>query len=339
MRLRDRIVLIGLGMLIASLVPLSAQAGCGCDHPPPAWSVVMPPFASPGKTVTIFAADGAFTPGASYVVKFGSPSLTVVATMADRLEVVAPDGMSLGPVEIEVQGAGYDHKYGRSDFTALPHPRAIPEVGGHFGVEDYAAAVGEDGTLYLPLDLSDARSAMQFAMGLVDTPLRYSHDEVILYNADGVDLTLFTLNVDASSERQWGSYFGWEVEEDSGLPGLVFRGQRAVPPETAFSDVFTYWRHEFDTYAAAHAPGGSHEVDDNGLHPDGSVHVDHDNVVIAIRGLEDGAPLGPGERQMDLGWVSMVVDDPVSPTLMSTLLKVSSQWGAPLLERMFRERD
>ena len=31
-----------------------AWAGCGCDHPPPAWAQVMPPFGSPGKRTSTF---------------------------------------------------------------------------------------------------------------------------------------------------------------------------------------------------------------------------------------------------------------------------------------------
>ena len=53
MRLTNQLVVLGLGILMAALLPLQATAGCGCDHPPPGWSVVTPPFASPGKTITL----------------------------------------------------------------------------------------------------------------------------------------------------------------------------------------------------------------------------------------------------------------------------------------------
>ena len=53
--------------------------------------------------------------------------------------------------------------------------------------------------------------------------------------------------------------------------------------------MFTYWRHEFYTYDAAHQPGGEYYAqteNEDGylLHKDGTVHVDHGRLVVAIAG-------------------------------------------------------
>ena len=332
MRRPNRRLLLGLGFLLAALLPIQAHAGCGCDHPPPAWDVVMPPFGSPGKTIALFATGGdAFVPGETYEVKFGSPEASAIATMDDRLEVTVPDGVNLGPVEIEVRGPGVDHKYAKSDFTALPDPRVVPEQAGFFGMKDYRAAIGEDGTLYVPLDLTSVLAAMQFAL-VMDMPLRYGHDDVVIYNADGVDLTLFTLTVEDPTERQWGSYYGWEVQQDGGIPGVIYEGQTDFSGDLELSDVFTYWRHEFFTYAGAHMPGQSHAVDAHGRHPDGTLHVDHNNLVIAIHGLEDGSALGPGERQIDVGWAVYPTENPVEIGGLSFLAQLGLMWSAPQFE-------
>ena len=70
-------------------------------------------------------------------------------------------------------------------------------------------AVSAGGVLYLNLDLQDVQDPTQFGFLISDTPLRFGVDDVVFYNADGVDLTIFDLAVEDPTERQWGSYFGW----------------------------------------------------------------------------------------------------------------------------------
>ena len=328
---RTRYLVLALALAVPLwLAPAApAHAGCGCDHPLPAWTVVMPPFGAAGKQILVFAEGGSFTLGASYVVNFSGRTRTVTATLADRLEVALPPNVPLGPVAIRVTGPGYDVTYPNSAFTALPNPRKIREREGIFQAKNYQAAIGSDGTLYLPLDLKNVLDAMQFMLALYDLPLDYSEEDVVIYNADGFDLTLFTLDVGNAVERQWGSYYGWSVEDDTGIHADFYRAKTKKPVDLAnVSDLFTYWRHEFHTYAAAHAPGGAYAVDVNGFHADGTRHIDHSNLVIAISGklrnpqapldLSLATPLEPGSRAVHIGWISKKSPNPIEPSEIAT---------------------
>jgi hypothetical protein len=292
--------------------PGAAWAGCGCDHPPPAYAPVMPPFASPGTAITIFAVDeGAFRVGKKYKVDFGgSEVVKAVAGSESALEVTVPEKVAEdpGPKELHVYGQGYDHYYEEQLFTALPHAPVVPAGGGRFAMWKFFTAIDSGGTLLLPLDVSSVLDPSQFALHVTSFPLAFDQTDVAIYNADGVDLTLFTLDVDNPEQRQWGEYYGWRVEDDTGLYGDVYDPEVLcfVEPEKT-SDLLGYWRHEFHSYAAAHAPGGTHQLDEEGRHPDGTMHVDHDHLVIAISGLErnpsdptDVKPLDPGKFELDL---------------------------------------
>ena len=224
--------------------------------------------------------------------------------------MVVPEkvGEKPGPMVLHVQGDEYDHYYGESLFTALPPAPAVPADGGSFAAWKIFAAVTTDGTMLLPLDVAQVLDATQLGLHLTNLPLAFGAGDVVIYNADGVDLTLFTLEVDNPRERQWGEHYGWNVEDDGGLYGDYYDPEvlDVVEPEKT-SDLLSYWRHEFHTYAAAHAPGGTHEVDASGVHPNGTFHVDHDQLVIAISGLErdpddptDAQPLEPGKIEIDL---------------------------------------
>ncbi len=313
-----RLVALALGVALPSLVVATpAFAGCGCDHPPPGWAVVMPPFASPGVSITIYAEGGdTFTPGAVYQVDFGhGDQVDVTATASDWLEVANP-GARPGPVALRVRGPGYDHDYAESAFTALPPAETMPNHGIVRLRRDRPTAVSADGTLLIPVDLEAVLDPMQFAFSVRNLPLHFEAEDVVIYNADGVDLTLFTLDVADPTERQWGSYYGWSVENDTGLAGLVYnhRVRRALNLGVQ-SDVFTYWRHEFHSYAEAHDTGGSHEVDANGHHPDGTLHIDHGQIVIAIqaRVRPDLSPLEPGGHELDIAFASFVTENPIEP--------------------------
>ena len=350
-----RTAIPALTLLLAAalwLIPAgAARAGCGCDHPPPEWSVVMPAFGSPNKVITIFAeGGGSFLLGSTYTVEFGSKHVSTPAGLNDRLEVAVPRGVAVGPVALRVHGPGYDHTYPESAFTALANPRRIRDRDGVFTARSYRAAVTTDGTLLLPVDVRNVRDPMQFAFALRDLPLAFGQEDVVIYNADGVDLTLFTLEVD-SPDKQWGEYYGWTVESDSGLDNDVYEGKAGDSDDISrASDVFTYWRHEFHTYANAHAPGGSHEVNSVGYHPDGTLHIDHGRLIIAIQGLERDAlapgdlsqatPLVPGERRVKLGWLSIESEAPVDLSAVVPLMgDTDDDWAEELEEVLFEEDD
>lgn len=302
-----------------------AEAGCGCDHPAPPWTVISPAFASPGMAVRIHADGAAFELGKTYRVNFDWVSMDVTAQHTAYLSVVVPAalGDQPGPKRVEVDGNGYRREYASALFTALPPAPAIPASGGRFGVSKYRAAVASDGAVLLPLDVTDVRNPMQLSVMALNRKLAFGSDDVVIYNADGVDLTLFTLTADDATERQWGSYFGWRVERDKGLRGDVFkhRVKRKLLVDNT-SDVLSYWRHEFHTYAAAHDAGGSHSVDVDNRHPDGTLHIDHYRLVLALSALDrtgaddeadPGDPLAPGMLEMDLVIAVTPAEGPIEP--------------------------
>lgn len=334
-------VAIAAFTLLAWTAP--AQAGCGCDHPPPAFTSVMPPFGSPGKTVHLWQQEGfAFEPGASYAVSFGDVDTDVVAAHAERLAVPVPVGARPGPASIRVQGPGVDHTYASTQFTVLAPAPLVPSEDGVFAHHGFEAAVSEGGTLLIPFNLSQVSDATQFGMVLALLPLTYAPDDVVFYNADGVDLTLFTLAVDDPTQRQWGSYHGWSVEQDTGIEGEVYESKVLDSVRLRlFSDLLTYWRHEFHTYRTAHAPGGSHAVDTEGFHPDGTLHIDHDHLVLAISGeLRDftrpqdpdrNRPLHPGSHTVTVYWANVLSDHPVDPAVIEEALAAARSWGVPVM--------
>jgi hypothetical protein len=324
-----------VALAVLLLPAASARAGCGCDHPPPDWAMVMPPFGSPGALIHVFADGGEFVPGEAYGVKLGDDRVvTVLAEDSTVLEVLVPGGLALGPVEIEVNGPGYNRVYPGELFTALPPARAVPPGTGSYLNTDYEVAIAADGTMLIPMDVGAVLDPTQFAMAFADLPLAFDGDDIVIYNADGVDLTLFTLDVDDPTQHEWGDYYGWEVEQDAGLYGVPYQAEATNPFDlTQMSSILTYWRHEFYTYAAAHAPGGSHEVDEDGRHPDGTMHVDHEHLVLAISGLErdesepldlgQAESLAPGSRVVDLIWASVVSPVPIAPSAMAVAVQSS----------------
>lgn len=308
--------------LTTSLLPATAQAGCGCDHPAPAWAPVMPAFAFPGGKIRLDGEGAAFQKNRTYTVAFAQPfrplTVLVTATNERSLDVVVPAGLMSGPVSIRVTAKSFDKTYGKELFTALPLPRQLPAGDAIVAVNDYLGAVAQDGTLLIPFDVSQIADAEQLALVMTSLPLRFGPDEVAFYNKHGVDLTLFTLDVADPTERQWGSYFGWDVETDAGLVQTVFDHKVVQSLATSReSDVLTYWRHEFHTYNTAHTAGGSHVVDANGFHPDGTFHIDHDYLILAI---DTAGQLSPGRKMFDLLVTTAVTEAPIEPDAMALRL-------------------
>ncbi|MCP5060506.1 MAG: hypothetical protein GY937_27730 [bacterium] len=315
-------------LALLALVPNPAPilAGCGCDHPPPAWAPIMPPFASGGQPMLINAQKDEFDVGKTYEVSFGKPGwfvakVTVVADSKTQLRIEMPKLVNIGPVELhvtEMEGTerGDTDVYDSSLFTAMALPRRLPAGDAVIMMQELMVAVTEDGTILIPFDLRDVLDPTQFAMSLGKLPVRFGPEDVVFYNRDGVDLTLFTLAVEDATGREWGSYYGWEVEDDAGLRGLTFNSQVAEAwDKENNSDLLTYWRHEFQTYARAHQQGGSHEVSD-GFHPDGSFHIDHDMLIVAISVPDQ---VSPGSRTVDLLASAAVTKLPIEPEEMAEL--------------------
>ncbi len=301
--------IVALALLF--LASPAAWAGCGCDHPTPCPTPVMPGFASPGDTVELTGGGFTLDLGGNEIefkkgkskeykakkrlktkinedlMKDGDTKLeekvNVGATDEEHLRVAVPRGSHnkekklVGPVDHKVKG-GKDCKEKLAEYKDqllfLSRPLTLEEDEGHYIFVDYPIAVDSSGVIYIPLDLSNIQDAMNFAVYIDNVPLDFGSNDVLMYNKDGFNLNLFTLDVDGY-EKQWGAWYGAQAL------------QNADPMK---SDIVTYWRHDFYEYHAAHEPGGSHYAhtrneDGHLVHADGTIHVDHDRLVVAVSGI------------------------------------------------------
>jgi hypothetical protein len=140
-------------------------------------------------------------------------------------------------------------------------------------VSDFRAAIGRDGTAYVALDLSALRQPMVFQAQAKGYPMRFGGEDVVFYNAQGF---LMQRLVDVGSAEP--------------VPGM-FVHPCADPASD--SDILSYSRHEFSTYFLQHEEREHHAVsDDPNWHRDGSPHIDHDHLILAIEATlpEGGAP-------------------------------------------------
>jgi hypothetical protein len=283
---------------IAALVsrPQLADAGCGCSKPPPPPAAVRPSVAYAGAPVTLFSP--LFKAGQRYTVTFasGTSKVTqdadgVAVTKRDltdgvtkvQLVVPLPDSLPLGPTRISITGptaGGVIPSIPDSAFTVAPTPIAIPAAYGQYQWPKFRAAVGRDGVAYIALDLTAVTKPMVFEAQALGYPLRFTNQDVTFYNIQGFLMQqLVTNGVDP-------------------IPGM-FVFPAANP--TTDSDTLHYSRHEFTTYFLQHAERLPHAVDptDPNWHLDGSRHVDHNHLILAIKGrMNDGTLPTPGATPM-----------------------------------------
>ena len=107
-----RAALVGLLALLAVALPHAATpafAGCGCDHPPPAFAPVLPPFGSAGKTLQLHTGTVAFEVGETVQVRFKAAGqwfpLIVAGQViaADTIEVSVPRRPEVLPRKVKVE--------------------------------------------------------------------------------------------------------------------------------------------------------------------------------------------------------------------------------------------
>jgi hypothetical protein len=287
--------LIVWSVLVASVAlhNLPADAGCGCDKPPPPPSAVRPNVAYPGAPVTFF---GQFEPGAAYTVTFTSAttgesrSASAVASLrrdlADRLaklqiEVAMP-ALPPGPVSATVtadaSGSAVLSVPDR-DLTATAAPLPVPNALGAWELPGARGAVGRDGVVYVALDLTSMQEPMVVTAQALGYPLRFNENDVVFYNRQGFVMQRLVSATKTGTQP---------------VPGMF-----VVSAENGFadSDELHYSRHEFVTYFLQHAERQPHAVDpqDGNWHFDGSPHIDHDHLILAIAGrLNDGTTPPPG---------------------------------------------
>jgi len=227
------ILLTILGLALAALQPTGAEAGCGCDKPPPPRAVIRPFVAHVDQMLTVF--DDRVVPGAHYDVLFESTdgsadwsrgkgvALRDFADGQVRPQVKVRVGdVGMGPCRVTVYQQGAPLlQVGGDQFTVAGRPVVLHDFRQNLVLSTYRAGVGSDGTVYI------------------------------------------------------------QITAGSGLT----------------SSTFGYWRHEFRTYKAAHRQIDAWSPDDSdpNWHANGTYHVDHDHLVIAIRGtLPDGSTPAPG---------------------------------------------
>ncbi|MFN8543365.1 MAG: hypothetical protein U0807_04065 [Candidatus Binatia bacterium] len=271
-----------LALVLAGLRVDPAAAGCGCDKPPPARAAVRPFVGYRNQLITLF--DDRIAPGPKYDVQFTSASGVVDwsrakgamkkdladGAMRRQLRVRVGD-VPLGPCTITVWLNGAPVLSLTDDhFTVTAAPIMLHDFSESVWRNDYQAAVGRDGTVYIPLDVREVDTATAFAANAVGYPLAFGAQGVAIYNEQGFLMQLL----------------------DPSRTDLF----RVTVGDPSKSTTLTYWRHEFMTYKKDHrqkdawGPG-----DDPDWHADGTYHVDHDHLVIAVRGtLPNGSMPAPG---------------------------------------------
>ncbi len=282
----------GILGLLAGLAAPAAHAGCGCQKPPPPPAALRPNVTYAGTPVTFFGS--ALQAGQPYLVTFtsgttaGTASVTAAAVVKRDLAdattktqlVVTLPSLPLGPTSITVTNASTGSQVmavNDSTFTVAPQPLAVPTDYGRYHWPSYQAAVGRDGVVYLSLDLSGLSRPIVFEAQAVGYPLRFSNKDVLFRNVQGF---LMQLLVQGSGATPVPGMFVYPADSGS-----------------ADSDKLHYSRHEFSTYFLQHQERQPHAVDpsDGNWHMDGSRHVDHNHLILAIMGhMPDGSLPAPG---------------------------------------------
>jgi hypothetical protein len=282
-------IVMGLTLaLAAATMPTPARAGCGCDKPPPPRAAIRPFVGWADLPVVLF--NDALVENRRYVVRFESTATGAVdwsrgrakrkRDIADgqqrmQLRVEVP-ALPLGPARVTVyrdDTGAQVFQLADAGFTVAAEPITLHDFRATTNRRSYRAGVGRDGTIYVPVDVSQVNDGTRFWGTAVDLPLAFQAANVAMYNDQGYLMQLL----------------------DPSVPNLfdIYAGDQS------FSNTLAYWRHEFRTYKRQHRMEDAFDVDDDPeWHASGTRHVNHDTIVVAIRGsLEDGATLAPGATQ------------------------------------------
>jgi len=296
--------------LVAALVlaaPSSPHAAvCGCDKPPPKHAVVRPAFAPLGWEIILFSPE--LLPGRAYEVRFvrrvGLSSGNTRTATVDATAVLKRDQADFRYEELKLPARLRTPIVPKPQIRVTvpvgsgpPGPRAIQVVDGLTGrtvidlpeteftvigdaVElrprqpvrrPYVTATDADGYLYVALDVSRIPDPTVIS-GLVenDADRDLRPEDIIGYNSQGWSFDSLA-NVPDDPTR-----FGWEIIESDGK----------------HSDVLRYWRHSFRDWEERHrnhdlsspAKGYGPDADDPVYwHEDGTPHVDHHRLVVAVK--------------------------------------------------------
>jgi len=269
-----------LATAVAFLATPPVWAGCGCDKPAPPRATIRPFVAGAGQTVTLF--NPALQAGTTYDVAFESAGAApqwararadIQKDIADgvareHLRVFVPE-LPLGPCAVHVWRDGArQFDVAADEFTVAAQPIALHD-GAETTSREYRAAVGADGTVYIPVDMGAVSAATRFTGTAQGLPLQYQAQNVAMYNDQGYLMQL----LDPKSPRLFDLTSG-DLDESTTL---------------------SYWRHEFQTYKQEETmPRHAHDATGE-WHADGTRHVDHDHIIVALRGaFADGTTPAPG---------------------------------------------
>ena len=291
-RLTSAAYALALALAATALsVPVPAQAGCGCAKPPPPRAVVRPFVGYVDQKIVLF--NDAFVEGTRYAVRFTSSvdgsvdwSRGRAASRRDfadgvaRRQIrVAVPSVSLGPCAITVfsnDGAVQMFSLADDQFTVTSQPIALHDFNETVVRNGYQAGVGRDGTVYISVDVSEVSGGTTFTGTANGYALTFGAGNVVMYNQQGFLMQLL----------------------DSTSPGLFQIVLPATSPLQPQSSSYTlkYWRHEFRHYKQDHRQIDAQRTDDDpDWHADGTPHVDHNRIVVAIAGvLANGARPQPG---------------------------------------------
>jgi len=283
MRTRTSLAVALLGV-VGALEAAPAHAGCGCSKPPPPRAAVRPFVGHADQTITLF--DDSLVPGPPYSVQFTSTTDGSVDWSRGKVFLrrdfadgqlrpqlrVAVGSVSLGPCAIAVYDASGTmlFRLGEENFTVIAQPVVVHDFSETVTEHGYQAGVGVDGTVYLAVDVTNVTDATVFTGTAYGFPLQFGGQNLAMYNEQGFLMQL----LDASS------------------PGLF----RITTNGDQLSDTLAYWRHEFATYKQQHRRMDAWRTDDDpGWHADGTPHIDHNHIVVAVSGLlADGQRPAPG---------------------------------------------
>jgi hypothetical protein len=313
MRAARLLTVCAAASVIILSVSVPARAGCGCQKPPPPLAPIRPAFASPGDELSIFVPNAA--EGRTYSVVFKSRTnvTTVVPARATirrdfadaaykpQLVVRAPDMMP-GPTNVIVMdGPMPVLTIPHDQFTMLQASLALAQTDGVTVAECYRAAVGQDGTVYIPLDISAISDRMLFSGLGMTYPLLFAAEDIAIYNTQGVLMQLLG--------PEQADIFA--IRDPYGAP---------------HSFELMYDRHEFNTYRQAHLHDGGYGLDpsDPRWHMDGTPHVDHNRLVVAVRGIVEnqGSPVPGATPPFTLDIVTVLPDGSNGPVASTTI-----QWS------------
>lgn len=283
--------------------PTLAEAGCGCDKPPPTPAAVIPNVAFSQMPITLF--DHSLQEGQQWQVTFqnGSTTTTVPAAVVMKryitdpsekdpkpLLVVPVPNIPPGPTRILASSmeGGASFFVPEGSFTVIGKPVVVSEQTANYHVKNYTTAVDHDGTLYISVGgLNNVCQAMEFTGSLKKYPLRFAEGDIVIWNPQGFLIDLLGA----------GSATHFAIEQKSDKD----------------SNELYYFRHSFEKYCADHQSGGSLVVnpqDPNWHLKDGTPHVDYSIIIFAIAGhFDDGSVPATGSVSFDLKVKTQIIKE------------------------------